>query len=412
MADTKLKQVGPDSGQLSTKLSFLEKTQIGAIRNTGHALGVNPGVITSSVSKAVGKMNNTARSELDLGSSLAAKLEQAGSVRKNSRDFITTYIPGEVKDRLALHDVPSGTRDDSFRGVPYRTEARKKSVDDVIRKNKGDIAGGVLEKLGFSRGAGLQFPADLDTQAPTYLTLAFAAYNRKDPFAPGTMGSATEIHLPLPENFSFSSNIKLQESDTGIYGELLNSQAGQAAISQIQNGKFTAAVGEITSAMSNATASEVGANLKNVAMRAAFAGLEGVDPVVGGLAGQIKGAVPNPHPTVFMKGIELRQFQWNWKLVPRNQTDADMISAIIKVVRSLVIPQASGDGSWLEYPHMVKPRVIGGDKDLYGKFKNAMVSQFTVNYSAEGSSAFFVNGAPVAINLGLNFQETENYDGS
>ena len=36
------------------------------------------------------------------------------------------------------------------------------------------------------------------------------------------------------------------------------------------------------------------------------------------------------------------------------------------------------------------------------------VKTFSVNYTAEGTSAFFVDGAPVAINLILTFQEMEN----
>ena len=73
----------------------------------------------------------------------------------------------------------------------------------------------------------------------------------------------------------------------------------------------------------------------------------------------------------------------------------------------------SGATTYLKYPNMVLPNVLeaGGasNLDLYGKFKKSSVKELLINYTAEGTSAYFVDGHPVAINLQITFQEIEAY---
>jgi hypothetical protein len=401
MTDTKLKQIGPDTGQLSQNLSFIEKTQIGAIKNTGVSITATPGKINGSVSTALSNINNSARSTMEIGAGLAQNLESAGAVRKNSREFIGSVIPKVIQDKNAIHNVENKFRN-NIANSTNRPLSKRKSADEVIKKNKNDIVGQALEELGLLdlSYAGLQFPNDLDTYAPVWLTLQFAKYSRTNPFAPGSVGGYTNIHLPLPENFSFTSSIRLDDSDTGVHGQLLkmiepsdaSTDAGREGI-----------VNKVKSAVSQGAISDVMG-------RAAFAALDSVDPIAGGLAGQIIGGIPNPHPSVFFKGMDLRTFQWNWKLVARSTEDANMIKAILTVLRAFTIPQ--DNNGFLEYPFLVKPKINGdGDTWMYGTFKRAMVSQLSINFSAEGSSAYFVDGNPVSINLGLNFQEVETYNG-
>jgi hypothetical protein len=401
MTDTKLKQIGPDTGQLSQKLSFIEKTQIGAITNTGVSITATPGKINGSVSTALSNINNTARSTMEIGASISQNLESAGAVRKNSREFIGSIIPKVIQDKNAIHNVENKFRN-SVANSKNRPLTKRKSADEVIKRNKSDILGAVLEDLDMLdlSYAGLQFPNDLDTYAPVWITLQFAKYSRTNPFAPGSVGGYTNIHLPLPENFSFTSSIRLDDADTGVHGQLLKMIEPSAAGTASDRDNI---VGRVKDALGDGAVSKV-------AGRAAFTGLESVDPVAGGLAGQLIGGIPNPHPSVFFKGMDLRQFQWNWKMVPRSQEDANMIKAILSVLRAFTIPQDLN--GYLEYPFLVKPKVNGdGDTWMYGTFKRSMVSQLNINFSAEGSSAYFVDGNPVSINLGLNFQEVENYDG-
>jgi hypothetical protein len=63
------------------------------------------------------------------------------------------------------------------------------------------------------------------------------------------------------------------------------------------------------------------------------------------------------------------------------------------------------NGNILRYPDLLQP-VVKGSVDL-GKFKRCLVRSMAINYSAEGASAFFRDGHPVAIQMALDFQEVE-----
>lgn len=413
MTDTKLKQIGPGAGQLSRKLSFTEKTQIGAIRNTGSSLSATPGVINGPVSKTISNLSNTDKSKMSIAGDIASKLEQAGAVRKNSRDFISKTVPKSVSRREALHYKKVINPADP----KYRTSNRRLSVDQVIRRNKNDILGQVIEELGLTDVGyeGISFPNDLDSTAPVWLTLNFLKYSKKSAETPGIIqNSNLKINLPLPENFTVSSNIRLQEQEAGIYGDILRT-VDPTAISSLSDGRVTQAAEQVKAQLAGLSNQQTATAISEVARRSGFASLSSADAVVGGLAGQIKGAIPNPHPTVFFKGVDLRQFQWNWKLVPRSKSEADKIKAIIMGIRKAVIPKAASNSTFLDYPNLIKPVVntaAGIDNEIYGNFRKSMVNQFTVNFSGEGTSAYFVDGSPVAINLGLNFMEVENYSGT
>ena len=74
-------------------------------------------------------------------------------------------------------------------------------------------------------------------------------------------------------------------------------------------------------------------------------------------------------------------------------------------MKQRILPEKAG--SFLKYPSLLKPSVLP-DATLYGNFMKSAVRTFAVNYTAEGTSAFFVDGTPVAVNLILTFQEMEN----
>lgn len=410
MTDTKLKNIGPDIGQLSTKLSFIEKVQIESGQNTGGSIGTRPGQINGNVSPVLGSITNKQKSAMELASNLAGKLEAAGTVRKNSRQLITQVVNKAVNDRLPIYRR-NKIGEDLANPSGRLPSLRKQSVDEIMRKNKGDVSGLILESLGIYDLSyeGLMFPGDLDQEAVSYVSLVFKKYNRFDPFTPGDVSGSTTISLPLPENLNFTNNIKIQESETGFLGELAKTSIGQTALSNISQGNVEAGLKSLGN-LTDLSRNDVLAGLREGALRASFAALNSAEPIVGGLAEQVKGGIPNPHPTVFFKGLDLRQFQWNWKLVPKNAEDARMVAIIIRVIKSLCIPQRKG--SFLDYPYMILPVINNDPNFIYGNFKKSMVSQININYSGEGTSAFFADGNPVSINLGLTFQEVENYLGS
>ena len=130
------------------------------------------------------------------------------------------------------------------------------------------------------------------------------------------------------------------------------------------------------------------------------------EPELGGLAGQMAGAIPNPHPTVFFKGLDLRNFDWTWKFVPRSELEAATIGAILRIIKQNILPK--NGGTFMDYPNLVQPRIFP-ESGLWGEFKRAAIKNFSLNFTGEGTSAFFVNGDPVSIICNIQFQEIEAF---
>jgi len=63
----------------------------------------------------------------------------------------------------------------------------------------------------------------------------------------------------------------------------------------------------------------------------------------------------------------------------------------------------------LKYPDLVMPSIQGKGADEMGNFKRCMVNSFSVNYTAEGTSAFFHDGKPVSIVINMSLTEFEQF---
>jgi len=406
--DTSLNGVGPAAAQLKQKLTSLEKTQISSLKNMGTGVSLRPGVVGGDVSKQMKHINATQRSMMELGTDLSAKLEVSGAFAKTAEEAIRPSVTSTALDKTPLIERYPSTDKDLGIAKNRNPKTFRKSPTEKIKEKKEELVG--FEDFNY---AGLSFPADLQKMASTFVQLEFHKYDRSSPFAEGSIAPAMNIFFPLPENFAIGYNVKYDERDTGILGEVMKSKAGRDAIKAGNVGGIGGAVDSIAQNISGSTSADAAQAISAVAERAAFAALNSASETVGGLAGRLAGEIPNPHPTVFFKGLELRQFTWTWKFVPRNEAEAELLKVALFLIRKFILP-ANIDG-FLKYPYMIKPKVKdekGGDILLYGSFKRSVVKEFLVNYTGEGTSAFFHDGMPVAMNVQMTFQEVEMYTAS
>ena len=390
-------QIRPIETQLKQKFSSSERTQINSLKNLGGGLPSTAGGITSSVSEQVSNIDARQKSAMELGANLAKKLESAGAYPKTAERVIAPAVTSTVYDKIPLAEK----RGD--RVLNKRINVRPKNPRKQIQNTKDRLVG--EQDLRF---AGLEFPTTLTSEAASYVYLHFQIYNRGAPESGGSFSPGDKIFLPIPENLSTGFNMRFEERDTGALGDLANSDAVRNAIKSYND------VGSVKEAVAGIKVNEAQDAIKAIAQRSVFAGLNSVSETFGGLVSQGAGVVNNPLPTAFFKGMDLRSFTWTWKLVPKSSEDAGAIKNILKTLRKNVLPeQISGDTTYLKYPNMVLPNVLeaGGaaNLDLYGKFKKSSVKELLINYTAEGTSAYFVDGHPVAINLQITFQEIEAY---
>lgn len=136
--------------------------------------------------------------------------------------------------------------------------------------------------------------------------------------------------------------------------------------------------------------------------------------------GSISGAILNPNTELLFSSVDMRNFQLNFKLVPRNGTEAKTCNDIVKTFKKCTLPKRSPGkvfgfegpsefASFIGVPNLCKVTFMKGssEHDVLPRFKMCAVTQVDVNYTPDGVYATYSDGQPVAMTLTLNFQETK-----
>ena len=221
------------------------------------------------------------------------------------------------------------------------------------------------------------------------------------------------VLLPIPANVNYQDNPKYNEG-SGIAGKILPSLAKQIA--------------------NDADASSIASTLQT----AAAAGSQGLVtsildklPGLGGGAAQFTqngfGKILNPYVEQVFGGIGMRTFNFNWKLVPRNDAETRAIKNILQVLRGRSLPDYaaklglsanagaldSGNISdrWLTVPHVFRLHWKNGDNgqriDSLPKIKPCVMTDIQINYTPDNIWATYEGANPVAYDMTLGFTETE-----
>ena len=146
------------------------------------------------------------------------------------------------------------------------------------------------------------------------------------------------------------------------------------------------------------------------------------------LLSRLTGAVTNPNLTLLFNSPELRNFNFNFKLTPRTQSEGTEVRKIIRVFKQYMAVQRSAGNLFLEAPCIFKIRYIRGvdrfnkEKDLdhpaLNRIKTCALKNFSVNYTPAGSYATYNDkaGTMSSYDLTMSFTEldpvySDDYDG-
>jgi hypothetical protein len=285
--------------------------------------------------------------------------------------------------------------------------------------------------------AALRYPDDGSgnagmTEESDYVLFQFFEY--KPPFQDNTLGTVAD-GTQFSSNYnqsdqyvsagdSYPSIVMYMPEDvsTGFRGNW-----GGKAISTVGADLLRAAgadgpLKKLTNA-GNAVAS-AGGRLKQIAAATAIKKLV---TSVGGdnlsnddIFGSISGAVLNPNTELLFNSVDMRNFQLNFKLVPRNGAEATTCNNIIKTFKKCTLPKRdpgqvfgftgpSETAGFIGVPNLCRVSFMKGssEHDVLPRFKMCAVTQVDVNYTPDGAYATYADGQPVAMTLTLNFQETK-----
>jgi len=142
--------------------------------------------------------------------------------------------------------------------------------------------------------------------------------------------------------------------------------------------------------------------------------------------GSISGAIMNPNTELLYQSVDMRNFMLKFKLVPRNDGESDIINKIVKTFKACTLPlrdpgQVMGFNDpdkdqnkgviagFIGVPNLCKVSFMRGSEEhkVLPRYKMLAVTQVDVNYTPDGAYATYNDAQPVAIELGINFQETK-----
>ena len=143
-------------------------------------------------------------------------------------------------------------------------------------------------------------------------------------------------------------------------------------------------------------------------------GVFGGNVTVEQLMARENGEVFNPNMELLFNGPTLRGFKFSWKMMPRNQKEAEQCKLIILAFKQNMAPKTKASpgqgGSWfLKTPNVFELRYRTGNKDhpFLHKFKQCFLTDMAVNYTGEASHMTYADGTPVSMQMDLSFKELE-----
>ena len=386
---------------------------------------------------------------------------------------IPTYTNdnGNVVQMEIIRRKIDGT--DNGRGYNYDYEIVFKDGDGRIYDSAGNLINDVetsmrsegieritsdrLKKYGRKKQGGvLRYPAELLTEHADYLQIDIERYkeigrtnylsdtggssryvigNRRQNRAGMTEGvSLTRrplindgtILLPIPSNVSDSNNVSYGESRmNGLTAAAVSALQGVAddnSLDKLMKGEgidIESSIGKTGEKILNmmggdpTTASLTAADILTKQLTASAVNIFDANVTANQLLARANGEIINPNLEILFSDVTLRNFTFRYKLVPRNQREAEQVKLIIRAFKRNMAPQAIGsDGAsdfFLRSPNVFKLRYRTGNKNhpFLNKFKQCFLSDMQTRYTGEGVYSTYDDGTPVSIELNLTFKELQ-----
>jgi hypothetical protein len=145
----------------------------------------------------------------------------------------------------------------------------------------------------------------------------------------------------------------------------------------------------------------IGGILQNDAIQKKALKVLGGDSV-GGAGGA--GLSVNPHFELFFDGVNNRTFTFDFKMAPKNATEASNIASIVRMFKTHAAPGANkGASRYWTYPHVFQ--IEYWNQEQTHKIKDCALVNINVNYSGIGDNHTFYDGYPIQTDISLTFAE-------
>lgn len=247
-----------------------------------------------------------------------------------------------------------------------------------------------------------------------------------------TLKKSNTVLLPIPEDINYTDNPQWTDTAVGVLGkygpELIKSGAIAFGGGEGGNEALTKAIQD------TAGAGKVSVLLNMIKNRL------GADP--NAITQNLNGKIANPYLEQVFGGVGMREFSFNWKLIPRSEREQKSIHHIIKTLRKSILPNKAGnfgqlsDGEvqrdpftgdaidnqggndrWLTVPKVfnLSWKSLGDEIQSLPKIKTCVCKNVQVSFTPDNVWASHLmdsNPYPVGYNLSLTFGEMEIITGT
>jgi|LakMenE01Jun11ns_1017448.scaffolds.fasta_scaffold9958683_20 hypothetical protein len=208
-----------------------------------------------------------------------------------------------------------------------------------------------------------------------------------------TSSVKTTIFLPTPLSIATNYSVSYEDvSLTGLGSSLIGKSVGAVAdtLSKVLGKNSTKAV----------IASGLDKFFKSIPTKE-----------IGQASSAITGLAINPHQELLLNGVKFRDFKITYNLIAKKKSDSEAIKNIIKTLKASMHPELTLGSFLFKYPSEFELLFFNSGKNNTYLFrtKKCILKNLQVSYGGGKNFVTFKDsdGAPVEIELVMDFQETE-----
>lgn len=285
------------------------------------------------------------------------------------------------------------------RGLKSTSSLLPKIINVVDRESDIDAA---VRSKSSNEIQFIKFPVDLPTSYS--LGLTFYEYEKLSFYKESTVKPRDIIRLPLPLNLVDVISLQYNNLQAGpLRGPFLENLKGFA--NEFERAQSIERVGELV----GETGRNILQKMKEDPGIARVIGrnvIQSFSPSTAAALDLALGNTPNPHATITFNGVNLRAFQFNWRLSPNSYKDSAELKKLIFALKSKTLPRKQGD-FLLKFPDYVKLKLYPSTLNDLFNFRTMVVDTFTVNYAPSGSVAFHGDDTPVEVEISMSLREVD-----
>ena len=157
-------------------------------------------------------------------------------------------------------------------------------------------------------------------------------------------------------------------------------------------------------------------NFLNAQLTSSALGVFGGNVSTQQLLARQQGQIFNPNLELLFDAPTLRSFTFSFKMTPRSRQEAKQCKLIIRSFKQNMAPKANleggqvgGTGIFLKTPNIFELSYKRGNRDhpFLHRFKQCFLTNFGVNYTAEGTHTTYDDSTPVSMTMDMTFKEIE-----